>query len=312
VRRNQMALQQQQLLLLRWAATAAVVASGAPPIPCSEVQAQLTAAVTSHAPQFVLPASVGLCSVDFEVLGAEDFVLSGDPGGNTTLWFEPSRAGFRVMNSRNVTVRLIAIDHDPLPYIQAEITAIRPGAAPSYSFSMGVRSLPFEFLNGSMGPMSQPWLWNGAGAERWVKGRAPMPPLSKLTKEADGTWSTTAGFPEISGAQVGDALTVMLRQWHTYVIGNSSSVLSEDITIYSAKSLNFYELDGGGGHVYRRVKNLRRDRQLISSNADCFHSIDVAVGPTIMDSELGYCLDDFFNIHNTYVTSPVPVPWAEI
>lgn len=52
--------------------------------------------------------------------------------------------------------------------------------------------------------------------------------------------------------------------------------------------------------------------QLISSNADCFHSIDVAVGPTIVDSELGYCLDDFFNLHNTYATFPVPVLWAEI
>ena len=214
------------------------------------------------------------------------------------------------MNSRNVTVRLIAIDHDPLPYIQAEITAIGPGAAPSYSFSMGVRSLPFEALDGSLGPMSQPWLWGGAGAERWVKGRAPWPPLGKLVQAADGTWSTTAGFPRISGAEVGDALTVMLRQWHTYVIGNSSSVLSEDVIIYSAKSLNFYELDGGGGHVYRRVKNLRRDGQLISANADCFHSIDVAVGPTIVDSALGYCLDDFFNIHNSIHVLLPPVPTA--
>ena len=74
---------------------AAAAAGGASPaaIPCSEVQARLTAAIAGRAAQFVLPASVGLCSVDFEVLGAEDFVLSGDPGGNTTLWFEPSRAG---------------------------------------------------------------------------------------------------------------------------------------------------------------------------------------------------------------------------
>ena len=76
------------------------------------------------------------------------------------------------------------------------------------------------------------------------------------------------------------------------------------------RPLNFYELDGGGGHVYRRVKNLRRDGQLISANADCFHSIDVAVGPTIVDSALGYCLDDFFNIHNSIHVLLPPAPTA--
>jgi hypothetical protein len=92
---------------------------------------------------------------------------------------------------------------------------------------------------------------------------------------------------------------MMLRQYHTYTIGNSSHCTSEDITIYSSKGLNLYELDGEGGHTYRRVANKRRDGQLISSNADCFHSIDVGVGPLLEDSELAYCLDDFFNIHTT-------------
>ena len=106
-----------------------------------------------------------------------------------------------------------------------------------------------------------------------------------------------------------------------------------------AQGLNFYELDGEGGHVYRRIKYKRRDGQLIASNAvrktaavisphltsltfvpnlpfifsdlknsnaaiflpffsqDAFHSIDVAVGPTLVDSELCYCLDDFFVRH---------------
>lgn len=35
---------------------------------------------------------------------------------NTTIWFEPRRAGFRVMNSVNVVVSDLIIDHNPLPY----------------------------------------------------------------------------------------------------------------------------------------------------------------------------------------------------
>ena len=64
-----------------------------------------------------------------------------------------------------------------------------------------------------------------------------------------------------------------------------------------------------GGHVYRRIKVTRAPGYMIGSNADCFHSIDVGVGPTIIDSELGYCLDDFFNIHNTiHLLYPSPKP----
>jgi hypothetical protein len=73
----------------------------------------------------------------------------------------------------------------------------------------------------------------------------------------------------------------------------------EDVTTLTSLGLNFYELDGDGGHVYRRIKVTRAPGYMIGSNADCFHSIDVGVGPSIVDSELGYCLDDFFNIHNT-------------
>jgi hypothetical protein len=50
-------------------------------------------------------------------------------------------------------------------------------------------------------------------------------------------------------AEVGDAVTYMLRQAHTVVIGNSTRVVVQDVTVYSSKGLNFYELDGGGDHT---------------------------------------------------------------
>ena len=271
---------------------------------CATVQSRLNAAIASGDAHFQLPAGGIACPVDFQVFGARDLTVSGARDGSTEFWFDPHIAGFVVRDSSNVTVRRLAVDHDPLPYIQAEITAM---TAASYTFELGVRSLPFEMLNGSLGTMTQPWLWGGIGADRWVKGHAPGIPLSKLAKLAGGTYRTTPGFPNITGAQVGDAITVMLRQYHTWTIGNSSRCTVEDVTIYSSKGLNFYELDGEGGHTYRRIKNARRDGQLISSNADAFHSIDVAVGPLLEDSELAYCLDDFFNIHNTiHIALPSP------
>ena len=52
------------------------------------------------------------------------------------------------------------------------------------------------------------------------------------------------------------------------------------------------ELDGDGGHTYRRINVTRAHGYMIGSNADGFHSIDVGTGPTIVDSEISYTLDD--------------------
>ena len=271
-------------------------------VPGEAVQIALDTAIRARSRQFQLPAGDIICHEDFVVLNAIDLEIIGAAqiDGGTTFWFEPSRAGFRIMDSHNVTVRGIAIDHDPLPYIQGEITHIAQiGREETYTFTLGTRSLDFSALNGSYGPIVQPWLWSGAGADRWVNRSLALPALDTLKRVDNKTYVTLPGFPQMPDAKVGDAVTYMLRQAHTYVVGNSSNVTSEDVTVYSAKSLNFYELDGEGGHTYRRVKVARRDGQLIASNADCFHSIDVARGPLLVDSEMGYCLDDFFNIHNT-------------
>ena len=266
---------------------------------CADVQSQLNVAIERGDREFQLPSGGIDCSVDFLVLNAENLVLSGASDNSTTFWFDPRMAGFTVMNSRNVTVRNLAIDHNPLPYIQLDITKVTQNASrgpPAYEFQPGVRSLPLEKLDGSWGAMSQWWLWSGEGADRWVKSSPPfpLPKYSMFASSGDGGYKSLPGFPQLGNAVEGDSLTIMLRQYHTYTIGNSSTVTSEDITIYSSKGLNFYELDGEGRHIYRRVSNKRRDGQLIASNADCFHSIDVAAGPLIEDSDLGYCLDDFF------------------
>ena len=308
------------MLLLVWtrllAATTSVGLALAP-LPgahssCADVQRELNAAIERGDPVFELPSGGIICSVDFVVLGAEDLVLVGAADNSTTFWFDPRMAGFTVMNSRNVTVRNVAIDHNPLPYIQLDITRVTQNASggpPAYEFQAGVRSLPLDKLDGSWGAMSQWWLWSGVGADRWVKSSPPfpLPKYSMFASSGNGSFKSLPGFPLLGNAERGDSLTIMLRQYHTYTIGNSSAVTSEDITIYSSKGLNFYELDGEGGHIYRRVANKRRDGQLISSNADCFHSIDVAIGPLLEDSELAYCLDDFFVSTSAYSSTIIAI-----
>ena len=91
------------------------------------------------------------------MLNASNMLIVAAAQGSTH-WFTPSanasgfRAGLRVMDSVNVTIKGLVLDHDPLPYIQAELTAILPaetaGGSVRYRFELGVRSLGFEALDG--------------------------------------------------------------------------------------------------------------------------------------------------------------------
>jgi hypothetical protein len=263
-----------------------------------QVVNELRAAIAAGQDSFVLPAGdiEFADGSDFAIIGAQHMTISAAESG-TTAWFAPPLGGLRLMNCQNVTFRGLTIDYNPLTYIQADIVAAPAAGRGGWRLQLINRSLHFAY-NGSFGPLTQHWHWKGVGEQKWVAGQATMPTHEQVKPVAgqDGLYETCCGFTLPASAEVGDSLTSMLRQAHTVVVGNSSRVTLEDVTTLTTLGLNFYELDGDGGHVYRRIKVTRAPGYMIGSNADCFHSIDVGTGPTIIDSELGYCLDDFFNM----------------
>jgi hypothetical protein len=92
-------------------------AAESPHTACADVQRELNAAVERGDSAYQLPSGGIECPVDFVVSGARDMVVEGATDGSTTFWFDPRMAGFSVMDSSNVTVRNVAIDHSPLPYV---------------------------------------------------------------------------------------------------------------------------------------------------------------------------------------------------
>jgi hypothetical protein len=210
---------------------------------------------------------------DFLILAAKHMTISAHASG-TTAWFAPPTGGLRLMDCHNVTLRGLTVDYDPLTYIQADIVGAPTGATAGWRLKLIERSLDFEFLNGSLGPMSQDGLWTGEGAEKWITARGPVPTAEQVKpigSPGDRLYETCCGYKMIPTAAVGDSLTAMLRQAHTVAIGNSSRVTMEDVTTLTTLGLNFYELDGDGGHVYRRINVTRAPGYMIGSNADGFH-----------------------------------------
>eukprot|EP01043_Picozoa_sp_COSAG02_P036273 COSAG02_NODE_2646_length_8338_cov_5.543634_2_plen_665_part_00 len=85
----------------------------------------------------------------------------------------------------------------------------------------------------------------------------------------------------------------------TYALVNSSDVLTQDLTIRSAPYMAVTAFTGGGNHTFRRLRFAPRQGARWASQRDAIHFSDVRIGPTIDNSSIGWCGDDFLNIKNT-------------
>ena len=98
-------------------------------------------------------------------------------------------------------------------------------------------------------------------------------------------------------------------------IANSSLCTLDDVTILSAPGFAVTEIDGPGGHAYRRVRIGSHGAQpagswplLVGANADALHSVDVEAGPLVEACDFSGNCDDFVNCHSTLHVLYAPRP----
>ena len=88
----------------------------------------------------------------------------------------------------------------------------------------------------------------------------------------------------------------------TYLITNSTRILTVNHTIHGGATEAVVEAGGEGGHSYHNLRLIRRVGQhpvrLLAANADGFHSSCVRIAPKLIDSEISFTGDDLLNIHN--------------
>jgi hypothetical protein len=90
----------------------------------------------------------------------------------------------------------------------------------------------------------------------------------------------------------------------TYHNFNSSLTTTEDLTILQAPFMAITNLNGEGGHVFRRVRfgatpSLDDDDSRLVAGKDGVHESDVRKGMLLEDSFIHGTSDDFFNLHTT-------------
>eukprot|EP01043_Picozoa_sp_COSAG02_P037273 COSAG02_NODE_2784_length_8036_cov_15.324808_1_plen_538_part_10 len=289
------------------------------------VQKDLDAAISKGAKAFALPAgNIIFNSTDFLISGAKNIVIQGHY--STLLWFSDG-AGVRVHSCSDVTISTLAINYWVLPYVQGTVVSTTPatGGNSTYRLQLAQRSAnPDKILpqlnlanGGAVWKMPKKGMTNEAKISSMISTCATPPPEGPfptgvlpcplLDYSSTGT-SLVVTLPTISPAvAAGDMMTFKASAGHTYVVANSTAVVTNLLTIHAAGWMAVYEVDGMGGNTYRTLKIEPDDGYLIGSNADGFHSTDVARGPTLVDSSLRNILNDFFSTHSTiHVLGVVP------
>ena len=263
------------------------------------LETALVAAITTAGGRFVVPAQDYLFSNHTVVLdGARDYEIEFEPG--TTLRFFYGY-GVRFTNSHNVSIigNGVALDAESKNYAQGVVRAI---AADSVDVSIDAGFLqpdqrypPFSAAGGLAGAKAA--FWDAHTRRMHNYGNQFLNHSTQLP--TGGEWRLNFKGPPHDAA-VGDLFTVFPRRGETWHLLNCSRVTTRNVSIYAGGNMGFLEQHGGGGHVYERVKIVRRagSSDLMALNADGFHSSDVGVGPALLDSEISFTGDDFLNIHN--------------
>lgn len=312
-----------------WASSAAT--------PGATVQTALTSAIAGGAPTFQLPAGdVTFNGTDFTIADASHMVITGH--ATTTLWFDAGY-GLRVYSCENVTVGSVTIDYWVLPYVQATVISVSEaqasrlrggdgGGTTTYKLQLAPRSAAPESIIPLLNLANPAHFWRAPDGQvdkamlsgtistcvigatgPFPTGLKPCPPV-QFTKAvgdtftitvptADGTNGPHGSLKPGGTAAVGDFVTFKAGLGHTYVVGNCSQMRTEALTIRAAGWMAVYEVDGEGGNVYDSITIEPGPGYLIGSNADGFHSTDVAVGPTLTNSRLTNIENDFFSTHTT-------------
>jgi len=146
-----------------------------------------------------------------------------------------------------------------------------------YTLELSPRSLPPTWPDIAHGV-----LWDGR-TNHSIHEFVPSPGGARHLHERQWEWNTS-----IPGATVGDWVTFAGRDNFTIVLANSSACSVEDVVILTAPGFAITEIDGEGGHAYRRVRigsHGRAGGYLVGANADAFHSVDVGHGPLLEDCD---------------------------
>ena len=216
---------------------------------------------------------------------------------------ETTRA-MTISNCRNVTLRGMTIDYDPLPYTQGRIVKL--------SENNTVHDI--ELFDGyPRGDQVQNFKYEVFRPDTRTLRFGSYHEFRVVTQEADSIRVTRGG--RYHGEKVGDIIAIGTQYApggqipHAIYTTRSQNVRLEDITLYASNCFGFFETHCQRT-TYCRCRIDRRaakddfkgrdDPRIRSLDADAFHSKFAIVGPQLIECTARFQADDCVNICGDY------------
>ncbi|MEA3213532.1 MAG: hypothetical protein QOE70_6589 [Chthoniobacter sp.] len=209
---------------------------------------------------------------------------------------------------RNVHLKGLSVDYDPLPFTEARLTALAPDKSwAEFEIIDGYPENSLEERIEIYDPMTRElrrettgWSkeFQPLGNHRYRIAKRPGYRFNEKsdTEQAGDILVTNDAFPAKAGG-------------HAISLSQCTAVKLEDVTVYASPCFGFIEHQCDAT-TYLRCKIDRRAPEndpvkrglarMRSLDADAFHSSEAAQGPAIIDCTAKYQGDDCVNIHGVY------------
>lgn len=212
-------------------------------------------------------------------------------------------------NCRNLRLRGLTIDYDPLPFTQGRITAL----APDKSW------IEFKITDGYPDDALEERIEIFDGTSRLLK-RETHYGWGKFQSLGDHRYRVSKGEhyqfnAETDLEEIGDVLVTNNNdapdgsEAHAIVIEKSSNVVLENVTVFASNCFGFLE-ENCDGTQYLQCKLDRRaladdllpraEARVRSTDADAYHSAGAKKGPALIGCLARFQGDDGLNIHGAY------------
>ena len=241
----------------------------------------------------------------FPIRQATNLVVRGAGQSTKFLITDPASSGFAVGFGREVTLRGLAIDYDPLPFCQGTIRAVDSVAG---SFDLEVDadySTPdAENFVRAIEPFGK-WGMIMDRATRRIRSGTPDHYMTPRWEHRDGrVWRFFTADEHhrrnLAHMRVGDAYVHLARGYSGAVFAQGcDGIRIENVTVLASPSLAVGLVANRGAIVVKglQVRFAPNTTRLLTANADGVHCQQNRSGPVIEDCSFEGMADDAVNIY---------------
>lgn len=258
-----------------------------------ELQQEIAAGISSGKKEIVLTQPEYRSGRTVELKKLDGVTIDGN---GARLVMTDLKHAVRLSNCRNVTVKNLTVDYDPLPFTQGVITSVSPDSrVVEFTIDKGYPDLTGPYAVGRM------HLFTADGKE-WKRDAADLYGRTEIIDARHGRFRASKPEPAFAA---GDRVALNQRKNGAFYLTGCGPVRFENITIHTCPSLGFCNRFSEGGDELINVKLARGPRpagadaeRLLSTCADGLNYAYIRRGPKLVNCDFSFMGDDSVNLHS--------------